>query len=90
MVTIKVFGYVDAKGKASVKRAVVIAEDDNYIRGIDLARIPTEQHDRLFECLARHKIAKKVEFDNTSGYRLENFDPAWSKAFRTYKKENMD
>lgn len=85
----RTFVYAKADGTVSTRNVYVIAEDDGYIRGLDMDKLSDKQKKLVRENLANHKVSKTVSFAKGSAPTIEGFDSDWNVAWRTFKKSNI-
>ena len=89
---VKTFTYVTTKkdGKVEVKerKVFVMAEDANYIRGIDLTKLTDSQAKAVVDTFANRPIDTEVKFGK-SEKRIENFNEEWNAGWRTFNKKNI-
>ena len=78
------FTYVKADGSRSEREVFVIAENDNYLQGIDLARVSSSDRSKV--------LAMKGEIQKTVGKNSTpptGFDKKWNDAWRLFKKSGI-
>lgn len=81
---IKEFTYTSSNGTKE-RRVFVIKENDKYIGGIDLNLLSKEDADHIATV---YKDITPVS-DFKSKIELENFNPAWNKAYRQFFKNKI-
>lgn len=85
----KTFVYAKADGTMATRNVYVIAEDDGYIRGLDLDKLTESQKSSVRKNLANHKVSSTVSFEKGRGAVIDGFDTSWNVAWRTFKKSNI-
>lgn len=89
---VKKFTYVTTKKNGTVevkeRNVLVMAEDTNYIRGIDLTKLSEDAAKKVVELFDTRTVDTEVKFGK-SGAKLENFNEEWNVAWRTFNKANI-
>lgn len=85
----KTFVYAKADGTITTRNVYVIAEDNGYIRGLDMDKLSESQRNAVRKNLANHKVSDTVSFAKGSGKSIDGFDESWNVAWRTFKKSNI-
>jgi len=82
---IKEFTYT-SHNETKNRKVFVIKENDHYIAGIDLNLLSKEDSDFIMnnykDVVPTNDFKSKIE--------LENFNPAWNKAYRQFSKNKID
>lgn len=87
---VKTFTYAKADGTVATRTVFVIAESNDYIRGLDFAYLSDDEQRKVQKNLADHEISGVVTFGRGgTDHKIEGFDESWKGAFRTFKKENI-
>lgn len=82
---VKEFTYI-SHNETKNRKVFVIKENDHYIAGIDLNLISKEDADFIVN---HYKDVVPIN-DFKSKVELENFNPAWNKAYRQFSKNKID
>lgn len=82
---IKEFSYTSQNGTKD-RKVFVIKENDKYIGGIDLNLLTADDASQIM------KLYKDIVPTNdfSSKITLENFNPAWNKAYRQFSKHRIN
>lgn len=78
------FTYVKNDGSKSEREVFVIAEDSNYVQGIDLAHISASDRNAV--------LAMTGDIQNTTGRNAKTpagFKKEWNSAWRLFKKTGI-
>lgn len=78
------FTYVKNDGSKSEREVFVIAEDSNYVQGIDLAHVSASDRDAV--------LAMTGDIQNTTGRNAKTpagFKKEWNSAWRLFKKTEI-
>lgn len=78
------FTYVKNDGSRSEREVFVIAEDSNYVQGIDLAHISASDHNAV--------LAMTGDIQNATGRNAKTpagFKKEWNSAWRLFKKTGI-
>ena len=87
---VKTFVYAKADGTVATRNVFVIAEDKDYIRGLDMDRLDDKQKTAVTVALKDHKVSTVVSFaKGTKPTEIKGFDKNWDVAWRTFKKSNI-
>ena len=82
---VKEFAYI-SHNETKNRKVFVIKENNNYIAGIDLNLLSKEDSDFITnnykDVVPTNDFKSKIE--------LENFNPAWNKAYRQFSKNKID
>lgn len=82
---IKEFSYTSSKGTRD-RKIFVIKENDNYLEGIDLSLLTTEDADFITSTYKDFKPLTSRE----DKVELEGFNPAWNQAYRQFSKSKIN
>lgn len=78
------FTYVKNDGSKSEREVFVIAEDSNYVQGIDLAHVSASDRDAV--------LAMTGDIQDTTGRNAKTpagFKKEWNSAWRLFKKTGI-
>lgn len=78
------FTYVKADGSRSDREVFVIAEDSNYVQGIDLAHVSASDREAV--------LAMTGDIQNVTGRNAKTpngFKKEWNSAWRLFKKTGI-
>lgn len=78
------FTYVKNDGSKSEREVFVIAEDTNYVQGIDLAHVSASDRNAV--------LAMTGDIQNTTGRNAKTpagFKKEWNSAWRLFKKSGI-
>lgn len=78
------FTYVKNDGSKSEREVFVIAEDTNYVQGIDLAHVSASDRNAV--------LAMTGDIQNTTGRNAKTpagFKKEWNSAWRLFKKTGI-
>lgn len=78
------FTYVKNDGSKSEREVFVIAEDSNYVQGIDLAHVSASDRNAV--------LAMTGDIQNTTGRNAKTpagFKKEWNSAWRLFKKSGI-
>ena len=78
------FTYVKNDGSRSEREVFVIAEDSNYVQGIDLAHISASDRNAV--------LAMTGDIQNATGHNAKTpagFKKEWNSAWRLFKKTGI-
>lgn len=80
---IKEFTYESSRGLAR-RKLLVIKQDDKYIEGLDLTLLSPEDAK-----IVEEMYKDFVPVDRGTKINLENYNPAWNKAYRNFVKSRI-
>lgn len=87
---VRTFVYAKADGTVATRNVFVIAENTDYIRGLDMDRLSEKQRESVLENLKDHKVSTEVSFaKGTKPVEIAGFNKEWDAAWRTFKKSNI-
>lgn len=78
------FTYVKADGSRSTREVFVIAEDANYVQGIDLGHVSSAERNAV--------TSMAGDIQNVTGRNVrtpDGFKKEWNSAWRLFKKSNI-
>lgn len=85
----KTFVYAKADGTVATRNVYVIAENSDYIRGLDMDKLNDSQKSAVRSALANHKVSDTVSFGKGTSKEIKGFNKEWDVAWRTFKKSNI-
>ena len=80
----RTFTYAKADGSRSTRDVFVVAEDSNFVQGLDLQYVSSKEADEIVKLTGD---IQKVTGRNAKVPK--GFNPEWNKAWRMFRKENI-
>lgn len=78
----------NSRGQVSLREVYVLNVNESYVHGLDFALLSEEERNDILEKLKDHSIGRiKEKKENVE--KIENYDPAWNKAFRCFKRTSI-
>lgn len=81
---VKEFNY-NSKGEVRRRKVFVLHENEQYLEGLDLAYLTTDEGKKVQETLKDHVVGD-IPPKGTKSPPVEGYDPEWNKAWRRFKK----
>lgn len=84
---VKEFNYVSNNGNSKPRKVFVIKENNHYLEGLDLNLLPQADVDQI---TSKYKDFSPITDTTDTKVNLEDFNPAWNKAYRQFSKYKIN